>query len=312
MKYYDTQVWFTSESGWQTITRFDQRNLIGWLEDAASGKERNLLLTGNDIGHELVWGEEETLGFYTEWLASEYLEGCAGGVYDTVVFISDAPGGFDFMTHDDASCHLHLWDEGQWCGRWNYFDVVQPAPGADGAELALEYLTQDMSVLPAGVAYTHPAMGYQTVNLGFGIEFMMGEPLTHQHFGSGTWDRVDLMANIMEYFGKEPAGPGTGADDSGVLVNRLDHARPNPFNPRTTIEYSVASRGHVVLRVYDLAGRKVRTLVDREAEAGKYKIVWDGTTDVGQRAASSVYFVKMETAGHTDAFHATRKLVLLK
>jgi hypothetical protein len=312
MKYYDTQIWFAGESGWQTVTRFDQRNLVAWLAEAASGAQRNLMLSGNDIGYELVWGEEETLGFYTEWLASEYLENCAGSVYDTVVFLTDAPGGFNFMTHDDASCHLHLWDEWQWCGRCNYFDVVQPGPGADGAELALEYVTQDLGALPAGVAYTHPAMGYQTVNLGFGIEFMMGEAIPTGKFESGLCDRSDLMANIMEYFGKEPTAPGTGADEGGVFATRLNHARPNPFNPRTTIDYSVAAPGRVTVRVYDLAGRVVRTLVDRDVKSGEHKVVWDGTTDVGQRAASGVYFVKMETAGHTGAFHATRKLVLLK
>jgi hypothetical protein len=155
-------------------------------------------------------------------------------------------------------------------------------------------------------------MGYQTVNLGFGIEFMIGDLLPNGHYTSGASDRVDLMANIMEYFGKAPTAPGTGTDDSGVFVSRLEHARPNPFNPRTTIQYSVAASGRVTLRVYDLAGRKVRTLVDGDVQSGEHRVVWDGTTDVGKRAASGVYFVKMETAGRTDAFRATRKLVLLK
>ncbi|MCK4680651.1 hypothetical protein KAT82_05965, partial [bacterium] len=61
-----------------------------------------------------------------------------------------------------------------------------------------------------------------------------------------------------------------------------------------------------------LAGRVVRTLIDREVRPGEYGIAWDGTTDAGLRAAAGVYFVKMETAGHAGAFHATRKLVLLK
>jgi hypothetical protein len=121
-----------------------------------------------------------------------------------------------------------------------------------------------------------------------------------------------MMANIMEYFGKAPTGPGTGADGSSAFANRLSHARPNPFNPVTTLEYSIAASGRVTLRVYDLAGREVRTLVDRDVEAGEHKVVWDGTTDSGQRAASGVYFVRMEAAGRMDAFHATRKLVLLK
>ena len=189
---------------------------------------------------------------------------------------------------------------------------MQPGPAAEGAELVAEYVLEDMTVWPAGVAYTHPTMGYQTVNLGFGMEFMIGDLLPSGHYTSGASDRVDLMANIMEYFGKEPTGPGTGTDDSGILVDRLDHARPNPFNPRTTISYSVAAPGRVTLRVYGVSGRLVRTLVDRAVEPGEHRAVWDGTTDTGQRAASGVYFVKMEAAGHAGPFRATRKLILLK
>ncbi len=124
-----------------------------------------------------------------------------------------------------------------------------------------------MIALPAGVAYTHPTIGYQTVNLGFGMEFMVGELERGVHYGSGAPDRVDLMANIMEYFGKTPTSPPTGADES-VFVNRLGHARPNPFNPSTTIEYSVAAESHVTVRVYDAAGRVVRTLVDGSVDGG--------------------------------------------
>jgi hypothetical protein len=148
-----------------------------------------------------------------------------------------------------------------------------------------------MVAWPAGVAYTHPVMGYQTINLGFGVECMAGEILPDDYFTSGVSERTDLMANIMEYFGKAPTGPGTGTDDSLVFVNRLKHARPNPFNPATTIAYSLAGRSNVAIRVYDVAGRVVRTLVDGEVEAGEHVLVWVGTTDSGKHAASGVYFV---------------------
>ncbi|MCK4680446.1 T9SS type A sorting domain-containing protein [bacterium] len=174
-----------------------------------------------------------------------------------------------------------------------------------------EYVLEDMTVWPAGVAYTHLTMGYQTVNLGFGMEFMIGDLRPNGHYTTGAYDRVDFMANIMEYFGKTPTGPGTGAENDGLFVTGLGHARPNPFNPMTTIEYTVAAPGHVAIQVFDVAGRKVRTLVDAHVAAGRRTATWDGTTDSGERAASGVYFVKMEAHGG-DVFRATRKLVLLK
>ena len=181
---------------------------------------------------------------------------------------------------------------------------MQPGPAAPGAELVTEYVAEDLTVLPGGVAYTHPDMGYQAVNLGFGMEFMIGDLLPNGHYTTGADDRVDFMANIMEYFGKVPMAPPTGVDES-VFVNRLGHARPNPFNPTTTVEYTVAAPGRVKIRVFDVAGRVMRTLVDSHVAAGRRTAVWDGTTDTGQRAASGVYFVRMEASGQ---FNATRKL----
>ena len=74
------------------------------------------------------------------------------------------------------------------------------------------------------------------------------------------------------------------------------------------LAYSVAERGRVTVHVYSVSGRLVRTLVDEDLNAGDYRVIWDGTTDSGDRAASGVYFVRMET----DGFSASEKLVLLK
>ena len=310
MKYYDTQIWFTSDLNSHTIKRFDQRNIIEWLSQAGEEKERNLLLTGNDIGYELVEAGDETLGFYTQWLAVEYLGDAVGeATVDSVPGLRDFAGGFDFMTHGDGECVLR-----GGCPWLASFDVIQPYPGVPGAELVAEYVRIDLEPRPAGVAYTD-STGYQTVALGFGMEFMSGNEdaaLPSGHYPPGISDRVDLMANIMEYFAKEPTGPGTGAEDNEVLVTTLSHARPNPFNPSTTIAYSLAGRSRVTIRVYDLAGRVVRTLVDGEAEPGEHVTVWDGTTDSGERAASCVYFVKMEGSGDASRFSKVSKIVMLK
>jgi hypothetical protein len=194
----------------------------------------------------------------------------------------------------------------------NFFDVVQPGPAVEGAEVVSEYVLSDMSVWPAGVAYTNPTMGYQTVNLGFGIEFMVGDLLPNGHYTTGAFDRVDLLANIMEYFGKAPTGPGTGVSGSHEFGYRLGGAFPNPFNPSTAIEYGVAADGPLSIRVYDISGRLVRTLVDGPVDPGEYAAVWDGLTDSGEQAASGVYFARMEATGPLGSFSAARKLVLLK
>ena len=183
---------------------------------------------------------------------------------------------------------------------------------ATGAETAVEYITQSAQIRPAGVAYTHPTMSYQTVNLGFGVELMAGALLPKRTYSSGASDRANLMANIMDYFGKAPTEPPTGSDGETAFVNRLGHPRPNPFNPVTTIDYSLATPARVSLRVYDAAGRVVRTLVDARVDAGPHSVVWDGVADAGTRAASGVYFIRMRAESGKHVYAQTRKTVLLK
>jgi hypothetical protein len=92
------------------------------------------------------------------------------------------------------------------------------------------------------------------------------------------------------------------------VTNALEQNMPNPFNPMTTIKYSIAQDTDVSLVVYDVSGQRVRTLVDNHQRADVYKITWDGINDSGQRVASGMYFYKL-VAGK---FVQTRKMVLLK
>ncbi len=83
---------------------------------------------------------------------------------------------------------------------------------------------------------------------------------------------------------------------------------PNPFNPSTSIKYSVASEGRVQLMVFDAAGRRIRMLVDEDQPAGSHHVTFDGRDDAGSAVASGVYFYRLDAAGVTQ----TRKMVLLK
>lgn len=88
----------------------------------------------------------------------------------------------------------------------------------------------------------------------------------------------------------------------------LAQAFPNPFNPSTTIQFTVAQAANVGLVVYDVAGRQVKTLVNESRAPGVYRVTWDGRDDRGHRVASGVYFYRMNAGSFTQ----TRKMVLLK
>jgi hypothetical protein len=305
MRYYDTQIWFANrefddpDEDEQVVHPLEQAALVAWLSQAEGGRDRNLLLTGNEINSGLAGTRAEGRGFLSDWLATEFL---ADDVGDTLPSLRDASGGFGFMRYDDRRCIL-----AGGCPALSNFDEIEPTWVA-GSELVAEYVTADRSVRPAGVAYTSPTMGYQTVNLGFGMEFMMDYLLPCGQYASGAADRVDLLANIMEYFGREPDGPGTGTGEGHVLTTALSRPTPNPSARGAVIAYGLARRGRVTMRIYSAAGRLVRTLVDGDLDAGGYSAVWDGATDAGSRAASGVYFVRMEAEG----LSASEKLVLLK
>jgi len=307
MKYYDTQIWLTSHFDTHIIDVVDQLNLIAWLNQSSDGKERNLLMTGNDIGYELMEVGRETMSFYETWLASTYLDNSVGSItVDSLPTVRERDGGSPFMTRDDGECMLR----GS-CPVLSYFDVVGPRAGVSGNEVVADYIKQDSSSRPAGVAYTHQTLGYQTVNLGFGMEFMVDgkqAARTLGYFNNGIEDRVDLLSNIMDYFGKTSAGPGTGIAE-GEFRNELSFAHPNPFNPVTRITYSVKDAGRVTIEVYNVAGKVVRTLLDTDVEAGAAGHVdWDGRARSGEQCASGVYFYRIAAPGFTRS----HKMIMLK
>ncbi len=83
---------------------------------------------------------------------------------------------------------------------------------------------------------------------------------------------------------------------------------PNPFNPATSIRYEVSRRDQIVLKVMNLLGQEIRTLVDEEKPVGFYEVVWDGRDRAGLRMPSGVYLYRIEVQGLT----LTRKMVLLQ
>ncbi len=121
----------------------------------------------------------------------------------------------------------------------------------------------------------------------------------------GVWDRnlflykiITCLGNLVTY----PVGAGP------AFRNELSQNHPNPFNPTTMIAFSIRQRGQVTLKVYDVSGALVRTLVDENRPAGSHEVPWDGRDTRGQGVASGVYFYRLEAPGFTK----TRKMVLLK
>lgn len=100
----------------------------------------------------------------------------------------------------------------------------------------------------------------------------------------------------------------TGDEGFAIASAACLRASPNPFNPRVTISYTLPHEALTTLRIYDVAGRLVRSLVDAFLTAGPHNTAWDGRTASGEAACSGTYFARLASDGTT----ASIKLILLK
>ncbi len=110
-------------------------------------------------------------------------------------------------------------------------------------------------------------------------------------------------------------GVGCGATDVTDDENdnrprsfALHQNYPNPFNPTTAIEYTLRSRADVTITVFDILGRKVKTIFDQTMAAGTYTTYWDGTDINNNAVATGVYFYQIKAGDFID----TKKMLLLK
>jgi hypothetical protein len=93
-----------------------------------------------------------------------------------------------------------------------------------------------------------------------------------------------------------------------VYITALHGNYPNPFNPNTTISYSVKGTQPVVVEIFNTKGQKVKTLVNETKAEGNHKIAWDGTDDNNVKVSSGVYFYKM----NAGKYSSSKKMILMK
>jgi hypothetical protein len=93
-----------------------------------------------------------------------------------------------------------------------------------------------------------------------------------------------------------------------ITAYRLAQNYPNPFNPITTIDYQIPIRSRVSLKIFDVSGKLVRTLVDEYEGPGSHVALWDGKDSFGKAVASSIYFYELRAGSYRE----TKRMVLLR
>ena len=124
-----------------------------------------------------------------------------------------------------------------------------------------------------------------------------------------TIDRLDLDSGERSYLEHKLDELSQSIELPRAAELSLDQNFPNPFNPSTSISFTIGSGGaEVSLNIYDIRGSLIRTLVDGFSEEGAHTVFWNGTNNQGKNVSSGVYVYRLKTK---DQVH-TRKMVLLK
>jgi hypothetical protein len=118
----------------------------------------------------------------------------------------------------------------------------------------------------------------------------------------------ELVNSNRTWYSYEGLELSTETDDRIPLEFSLNQNFPNPFNPNTTISFDLANDSHVLINIYDMTGKIIRTLVDHNMKSGQKMIDWNGKDDDGKSVSGGLYLYNL----NTDNYSQTRKMVLIK
>jgi hypothetical protein len=267
--------WFTGDnsSSDRSLAPSHQSVLAAYLENG--GK---LFISGSELGYDLDRSASPNYNhtWYSSYLKATYLGDKAAGL----AYAGSAGSAFEGITGTFGEVYVEDWP-----------DYVDPL---GGSVKVLEYNASQT----AGIAYAGSfGAGVQTgklVYLSFSFETI-----------SSLAQRTGIVQKTIAFFNAPIVSSVPPLQLPAAF--RLDQNYPNPFNPRTAISYQLSAVSTVSLKVYDVLGREVATLVSGEQPAGVYKAEWNASV------ASGVYFYTLEAVG-TDGrrFVETKKMLLTR
>ncbi|MCK4235878.1 MAG: T9SS type A sorting domain-containing protein, partial [Candidatus Krumholzibacteria bacterium] len=287
----------------------DCQLLVDWMEFSAH--DCGLWVCGDDIASDLdgltsaislellttrcgvTMDPDPNAGSYFELTGGLY----AGGVTIPLIVGAPSPSIFDHSGDPDS---FHI-DGG--CPILNDFDVLEKAGNGAYALMYPDYNSEDYCTAIQSQSTNYG--GYDVKTMWFGFSFMY---ILNCGCESPTM-RNHITSDVLSWMRDIPGGtnPNPTGDETPRAYN-LAQNFPNPFNPATKIKFDMKEKGLVTIRIYNVAGQLVRTLVNEVRDAGSYTEPWDGRNNIGAGVASGIYFYKMETKN----FSRTRKMVLLK
>ena len=301
----------------------DQQKLEAWIQGCTTGNNRLLVLEGigwaSDIDVNTINGPTFLLNRGVDVVANDYLQDLAiddlrrcaritgqgpGAGFDGEIFGSGCPDELDidvFVAVNGGVAVANFVESGE-----GYADPVSCADDQNRAPWHAIVRRE----AGAGNCQKSVSMSFSFSEL---YSLNCADECLFEDF-SVTGEAADLVIDLFQWSNTCPVNASPiGVEEPAhapQFMNALYQAQPNPANPSATIRYTIAEKGRVSLRIFDVGGRLVRTLVDeiQEPAEAAFEMVWDGSNDQGQRVGSGVFFYRIDAPG----FSAAKKLVILK
>jgi hypothetical protein len=325
---YDCSIWYSGGlldsdvmlSDQRTLSVFggqpsmDQQKLETWLAGCNTFPSRLLVLEGSDWASAIDAGTTNGPAFLSNRgvyvLASDY-EQLSGDQRRCARITSSRPA--DLFDHGEIF--------GSGCQEVLGVNVFGGATGGEAVAMFMNSFERagdpspdcpDDQTMPTWLAVVRKEAPADTCRKSAAMSFALADLYeTNCAYECAPFapPQPNLVVDLLQWAVCIPR-EGIQAAEAPRFVNALYPARPNPANPRAEISYAIAQKGHVSLKIFDVSGRLVRTLVDRVQEPATtpYVVVWDGTNDGGQRVGSGVFFYQVSAPG----FGSSKKLVILR
>jgi hypothetical protein len=211
--------------------------------------------------------------------------------------------GFDVYDIDTMSVRVH----GVTPTKFGYDDDIRPVPAkedscdceedppGDGFDDLIFFVDQELLIA--------------ALEESLGVTFEGGELVVVNVYAEANGEPYqgrDCME--VKAAGVAGSGPQSGADPNIPKVFALSQNNPNPFTKTTVIRYQLPRAEHATLKVYDVTGRLVRTLINGRMKPGYYTADWDGKDNKKNKVASGIYFLRFDAA----EFSSRKKMTLLR
>jgi hypothetical protein len=270
--------------------------LDGWLQTGG----KNILLMGDGFVSDMLSEGGMATNFVDNWLPVNLVQANVRPVIDdqATPLVKTHSGNPVFYQIDE-------WIAYGGCPGVNWFDAVEPR--GNSVSLA-EFTDRDgqTGVYPyaAGVYHYHEDHDVETIYLPYSFSVVM-TPHGGTKTAAPNSARTRVLEDILIAFSHEPGSSVIGVPEVDVFSVK---SYPNPFNPTLKIAYHMPRRGELTIKIYNVRGELVRTVIDEVVEAGDAFVLWDGTDSHGQAVASGVYFYETRVLGQTHV----NKIALVK